>query len=89
MSDDRDEIFSDPMSASRGPPIEVHNHYDNRKNGNGNGTAVLLKISLGISGALLLGLLGLNAYLWRDNNDFQRNVIDRLARLEAIATNGD
>ena len=69
-------------ASDLGNPRVVHNHYEQNRNGNGN--AMMLKISLAVCGSLLVGLLALNAYLWRDNTEFQRDVIDRLARVEAV-----
>jgi hypothetical protein len=59
----------------------IHNHYSQSKNGNGNG-AYVNKVLLTISGALLATLLAIQAFMWRDQLAFQREVIDRLARVE-------
>jgi hypothetical protein len=59
---------------------EIHNHYHQSKS-NGNGASVN-KALWAISGVLLLGLLAIQAFMWRDQISFQRDVIDRLARVE-------
>jgi hypothetical protein len=58
----------------------VHYHYNQSRNGNGNG--LLLKLFIGLSGALLVVLVGMQGFMWRSQIDFQNAVIDRLARLE-------
>ena len=68
-----------PPDSELGRPI-VHNHYANTKNGNGNGS--VNKALWSISGILLVGLLAVQAFMWRDQLAFQREVIDRLARVE-------
>jgi hypothetical protein len=68
-----------PDDSELGPRI-VHNHYSQSKNGNGNGS--VNKALWAISGVLLLGLLAIQAFMWRDQISFQRDVIDRLARVE-------
>jgi hypothetical protein len=66
-----------PDDSELGASRVVHNHYT--QNGNG---AALLKISLAICGGLLLILVAITGFMWRDQVAFQRDMIDRLARVE-------
>jgi hypothetical protein len=71
--DDYDE------DSELGRPRVVHNHYSQSKNGNGD---YVNKVLLTVSGAILAALLAIQAFMWRDQISFQRDVIDRLARVE-------
>jgi hypothetical protein len=66
-----------PEDSELGRPV-VHNHYAQSKNGNGS----VNKAIWAMSGVLLVGLLAVQAFMWRDQLSFQREVIDRLARVE-------
>jgi hypothetical protein len=60
----------------------VHNHYTQSRNGNGNGNGVVMKTALMVCGFLLALLVGMQGYMWRSQLDFQRDIVDRLARVE-------
>lgn len=72
---DSDDDESEQLSARI-----THNHYTQSRNGNGNSLA--LKLFIGLSGALLVILVGMQGFMWRSQIDFQNAVIDRLARVE-------
>jgi len=67
-----------PEDSEIGAPRTVHHYYDQKRTGNGDVNRALWLIS----GALLVGLLAVQAFMWRDQIAFQRDVIDRLARVE-------
>lgn len=62
------------------PPWEVHNHYSQSKNGNGNGR--WLNVLMGLCGALLLILVAITGFMWSSQIEFQSGMIDRMARIE-------
>jgi hypothetical protein len=70
----------DDEAEQLSPRSVVHNHYTQSRNGNGNSLA--LKLFIGLSGALLVILVGMQGFMWRSQIDFQNAVIDRLARVE-------
>ena len=76
----RHDDYPDDSELGGDPPEVHHHHYSQSKNGNGNG--VLVKITLGMCGFLLALLVGMQGYMWRDQLDFQNDMIDRLARVE-------
>src|SRR3990172_4638349 len=67
-----------PQDSELAGQSVVHNHYSQHRNGNGSVNKALWSIS----GILLVGLLAVQAFMWRDQLAFQREVIDRLARVE-------
>jgi hypothetical protein len=71
---------ADDDDAEQLSPRVVHNHYEQSRHGNGNG--VLLKLFIGLCGAMLVLLVGMQGFMWRSQLDFQSAVTDRLARLE-------
>lgn len=59
-------------------PPQPHFHYHNGRNGNGSVNNTLL----GLCGALLLILVAITGFMWQSQISFQRDVTDRLARVE-------
>ena len=76
-ADDQNSEEAEQLSARI-----VHNHYTQSRNGNGNGNGVVMKTALMLCGFLLALLVGMQGYMWRSQLDFQRDIVDRLARVE-------
>lgn len=71
---DDDEIFDDPLSAARGRQV-VHNHYEQRKNGNGD----VNKLVWGVAAFTSITLIAVTAFFGTKIWEMSASV----ARLEA------
>ena len=75
---DDDEIFDDPLSASRGRPIENHYHYSQRKNGNGDVNRVVWAVAAFATVSLVTITAFFGVKIW--------GMSESVARLEAQMT---
>lgn len=71
---------ADDDEAEQLAPRVVHNHYEQSRNGNGNG--VLMKILVAVCGFTLVMLAGMQGFMWRSQIDFQSDMIRRMTRVE-------
>lgn len=76
----RDEY---PEDSELGGAPAPHFHYHQSRNGNGGSVNNTL---LGLCGALLLILVAITGFMWHSQIEFQRDVTDRLARVETRLT---
>lgn len=77
----RDDEYDEDCELGQNAPIpRTVNVYTQSRNGNGNG--LLMKLIIGLCGAMLAILVVINGFMWTAQIEFQNAVIDRLARVE-------